>query len=54
MSKFIEIKLKDGCLIKGNVLAKTINLLLVRTEDNKYLMISREHLEDPEQFKFRD
>ena len=54
MSKFIEISLKDGSSVNGNVLVKTINLLIVRTDNNKYLMISRDSLSDPEQFKFRD
>ena len=54
MSKFVEIELKEGGTIRCNVLTKTINLLVVRTDDNRYLMISRDNLVDPEPFKFKD
>lgn len=54
MLTFTEIELKDGTSIRANVIAKTITALIVRTEDNKYKLISRGFLLHEEKFKFRD
>ena len=54
MSKFVEVELTSGKVLQCNILAKTVTALVVRTEDNRYLLISRDVLTDPEKFKFKD
>lgn len=54
MSKYVSIELKSGKTIEGNVIAKMVTSMVVRTVDNKYLLISRDTLVDPSQFKYSD
>lgn len=49
-----EIELKSGVKLRANILAKTITAIVVRTEDNRYFLVSRDVLVNSEQFKFRD
>lgn len=51
---FVKVKLKSGEELSAHVLAKTITTLIVRTEDNKYKLISRDFIENEEDFKFRN
>lgn len=53
MPKFQDVELKDGRILKANILVKTITSMLVRTEENEYKLISRSFLMDESKFKFR-
>ena len=50
----VDIELKNGEVLKGNILAKALNVLVVHTENNKFFLVSRYQLAHPEKFKFRE
>lgn len=51
---FVEVDLKSGETLFVHILAKTVTSLIVRTEDNKYKLISRDFIVNEEDFKFRN
>lgn len=51
---FVTIKLKSGVALQAHVLAKTITALIIRTIDNQYKLVSRDFIENEDDFKFRD
>lgn len=54
MAAYVTLKLEDGRILQVNVLSKTLTSLVVRTNDNKYLLVSRDFIVNKEDFKFKD
>lgn len=50
MVEFVEIELNSGKTELSKVLVKTVNALIVRTFDNRYLLISREFIINKDNF----
>lgn len=50
MSTFVRLNLQDGSVLSANILAKMVNALVVRSEDNRYLLVSRDVIVNSKDF----
>ena len=48
------IEFKDGEVIEAKILAKALNIAVVRTANGKYLLISKYSLKDPKFLNFKE
>ena len=50
----MQVELKSGKVLQGTIITKALNVLVLKTDEGKYLLVSRYKLANPELFKFRE
>lgn len=50
----MTIELKSGKVLEATVITKALNVIVLKTDSGKYLLVSRFALKYPELFKFAE